>query len=149
MANSSITARPFDPSLPDDQKMLKALWQEYAEYFYLAQTQSEYYDGEFSVELRELNSSGATSKKVYFFQNGESPPSIMGMSMLCSTTEPTVCEIKKVLISEKFRGQGYGKRAIELILHEAKAQKFTKCKLDVLETESGAASAVYRKSGWV
>lgn len=147
MNEPTITLRLFDHQLNSDRLALDKLWGEYDEFFSLEKTQPDYHK-DFMGELNSLKEMEIPGKRLYFFENASSSSSVVGMSMLCATAELKVCEIKKVLISKDFRGKGYGKIAMDLLCDSAKKHGYQKCKLDVLETKSQAASAVYKSVGF-
>ncbi len=58
-----------------------------------------------------------------------------------------ICELKKMYFMSDLRGQGFGKKIIELCLDEAKSLGYEKCYLETVERMT-AANKLYQKYGF-
>lgn len=63
--------------------------------------------------------------------------------------EPACYELQQFMIDKKFQGQGYGFRALELILAALKAEQKYACVEVCVKREDVQAIRVYEKAGFV
>jgi ribosomal protein S18 acetylase RimI-like enzyme len=61
--------------------------------------------------------------------------------------ENKICEMKRLFVSDNYRGNGTGKKLVEMIIEEAKLKHYEKMRLDTLDTMEEALN-IYRKNGF-
>jgi ribosomal protein S18 acetylase RimI-like enzyme len=61
--------------------------------------------------------------------------------------ENNICEMKRLFVNDRYRGNGIGKKLVEMITKEAKLKHYEKMRLDTLNTMEDALN-IYRKNGF-
>jgi ribosomal protein S18 acetylase RimI-like enzyme len=61
--------------------------------------------------------------------------------------ENSICEMKRLFVNDSYRGNGAGRKLVELIIREAKQKGYEKMRLDTLNTMEDALN-IYRKCGF-
>jgi ribosomal protein S18 acetylase RimI-like enzyme len=61
--------------------------------------------------------------------------------------ENSICEMKRLFVNDRYRGNGIGKKLVEMIAGEAKRKHYEKIRLDTLATMEEALN-IYRKNGF-
>jgi N-acetylglutamate synthase-like GNAT family acetyltransferase len=61
--------------------------------------------------------------------------------------ENSICEMKRLYVNDRYRGNGTGKKLVEMIIGEAKLKRYEKMRLDTLDTMKDALN-IYRKNGF-
>ena len=61
--------------------------------------------------------------------------------------QPTVCEMKRLFVYDRYKGGGVGRSLCEALISEAKDQGYEKMRLDTLDRLT-AATALYRSLGF-
>lgn len=84
--------------------------------------------------------------KFWVIADGEKILGCGGIGTL-DEAEGDVCELKKMYFYSELRGKGFGRKLIELCLHEAKMMGYRKC---YIETVARMTSAIrlYEKTGF-
>jgi putative acetyltransferase len=62
--------------------------------------------------------------------------------------EPTICEMKRLYLRPKFRGQGLGRVLAERVIAEARQIGYARMRLDTVEPVMKDAVAMYHKLGF-
>ncbi len=143
----SLMLKKYDKDNECEYGYLLTLWNEYGSFFKLKKEQPEYYYGEFQDEFQRIKSAANQDTNLYFVYVTRSQIPI-GMFQLIPTSNNDICELKKILILESFRNNGYGNLVVSHVLQEARSQGYNKCILDVLKTESKAAHRAYVNNGF-
>jgi ribosomal protein S18 acetylase RimI-like enzyme len=60
--------------------------------------------------------------------------------------ENKICEMKRLFVQDNYKGNGIGKKLVELIIAEAKAIHYEKIRLDTLDTMEAALSIYYKNN---
>jgi ribosomal protein S18 acetylase RimI-like enzyme len=61
--------------------------------------------------------------------------------------ENSICEMKRLFVNDRYRGNGVGKKLVEMIAEEAKRKHYEKMRLDTLDIMEEALN-IYRKNGF-
>ncbi|MDR1341298.1 MAG: GNAT family N-acetyltransferase [Prevotellaceae bacterium] len=61
--------------------------------------------------------------------------------------EDGICEMKRLFVNDSYRGNGVGRKLVEMIVQEARLKHYEKMRLDTLDTMEDALN-IYRKSGF-
>ena len=64
---------------------------------------------------------------------------IIGLKKL----ENKICEMKRLFVSDSYKGKGIGKRLVEIIIKEAKIKQYEKIRLDTIDTMETALKIYY------
>ena len=62
--------------------------------------------------------------------------------------ESGICEMKRLYLSPKFRGKGFGKILAEFIINEARKIGYQKMRLDTIQANMQEAIVLYRQLGF-
>ena len=65
---------------------------------------------------------------------------IIGLKKL----ENKICEMKRLFVSDNYKGKGIGKRLVEIIIKEAKIKQYERIRLDTLDTMETALKIYYK-----
>jgi ribosomal protein S18 acetylase RimI-like enzyme len=66
----------------------------------------------------------------------------VGMNKL----ENKICEMKRLFVNDNYKGNGIGKKLVEIIIEEAKNKKYEKMRLDTLNTMDAALGIYYKNN---
>ncbi|MDR1121075.1 MAG: GNAT family N-acetyltransferase [Dysgonamonadaceae bacterium] len=61
--------------------------------------------------------------------------------------ENGICEMKRLFVNDRYRGNGTAKKLVEMIIEEAKLKHYERMRLDTLDTMKEALN-IYRKNGF-
>jgi ribosomal protein S18 acetylase RimI-like enzyme len=61
--------------------------------------------------------------------------------------ENNICEMKRLYVNDRYRGNGTGKKLVEMIIGEARLKHYEKMRLDTFNTMEDALN-IYRKNGF-
>jgi ribosomal protein S18 acetylase RimI-like enzyme len=57
-----------------------------------------------------------------------------------------ICEMKRLFVNDKYKGKGIGKKLVEIIIEEAKKEKYTIMRLDTFKTMESALKIYYKNN---
>jgi GNAT superfamily N-acetyltransferase len=77
------------------------------------------------------------------YDNGE-----LGGCVALRKIDEGICEMKRLFLRDKFRGQGLGRSLIEVVVSEAKEIGYQRMRLDTLPPKMNDAIALYRSYGF-
>jgi len=100
----------------------------------------------FEKELAELPGEYAPPNGRLFLASKDTE--IAGCVAMRQIGEGT-CEIKRLFVRPKFRGQGLGRKLAEAMIREAKQLGYARMRLDTLPPKMNDAIALYRSLGFV
>jgi putative acetyltransferase len=99
---------------------------------------------DFERELQEFPGEYAPPMgRLFLATDEEGPAGCIGLREL----EPGICEMKRLYVRERCRGQGLGQRLVQVLIQEARAMGYTAMRLDTLPNMH-AAIGMYRALGF-
>jgi ribosomal protein S18 acetylase RimI-like enzyme len=60
--------------------------------------------------------------------------------------ENDICEMKRLFVKDSYKGNGIGKRLVEIIIKEAKLKQYEKMRLDTLDAMEQALKIYYKNN---
>ena len=60
--------------------------------------------------------------------------------------DESICEMKRLFVNDQYKGQGIGKKLVELIIEEARYKNYRKMRLDTLKTMENALKIYYKNN---
>jgi N-acetylglutamate synthase-like GNAT family acetyltransferase len=61
--------------------------------------------------------------------------------------EENICEMKRLFVNDKYKGNGIGRKLVEIIIEEAKIKNYKRMRLDTLKTMESALN-IYHKNNF-
>jgi ribosomal protein S18 acetylase RimI-like enzyme len=71
--------------------------------------------------------------------------SVVGCVGLKSIDE-NICEMKRLFVTDKYKGKGIGKKLVEMVIEEARYKKYKKMRLDTLKAMENALKIYYKNN---
>ena len=60
--------------------------------------------------------------------------------------DENICEMKRLFVNDKYKGNGIGKKLVEIIIEEAKCKKYKKMRLDTFRKMESALKIYYKNN---
>jgi GNAT superfamily N-acetyltransferase len=119
---------------------VRALWREYAEWLGV-----DLCFQNFEAELNELPGKYAAPDGRLWLAMFEDE---VAGGVALRRLDAVACEMKRLYVRPRFRGQRLGKTLIEAIIAEARGIGYAKMRLDTLPSKMHEASTIYRSFGF-
>lgn len=138
--NESSLTEIIKAESPEEIEHARTLFKEYA-----AWLEIDLCFQNFEKELAELPGDYAPPNGRLFLASKNAE--IAGCVAMRKIGEGT-CEIKRLFVRQKFRGQGLGRQLAEAMIQEAKQLGYERMRLDTLPPKMNDAIALYRSLGF-